>query len=95
MTNAQIQFLKEKNLADKWTAIAVTDDFQKVITYARATLVEGGSLTPDMMAGVNLLATTLVSMCNAEEAPSMNYSTGLIHDLQPKRKISNTEEKKD
>lgn len=95
MTNAQQQFTKDKTLCDKWTAIAVTDDFQKVITYARAAILEGGSLTPDMMTGVNLLATTLVTICNTEEPLPSNYDIGLVHDLQPKRRTAKTEQKKD
>lgn len=97
MTNSQSQFLKDKELCKMWTAIALTDDFQKVVTYARAALLEGQSLTPDMMAGVNLLATTLVSLCDSQEQLPANFNIGLVHDLQPRRNtgVASTDKKKE
>lgn len=85
MTNAQTQFQKHKDICDFWTAVAMTDNFQTVVTYARAVIMENGGLSPDMLAGVNLLATTLVSMCETQEPLPSVISTGLVHDLTPQR----------
>lgn len=93
MTNSQTQFQKDEALLGYWTAIAMTDNFQKVITFARAAILEGGGLTPDMLAGVNLLATTLVTMVQTQEETAPNYNIGLVHDLQPKRRTAEPKKK--
>lgn len=87
MSESLTQFRKQKDLLDYWTAVAVTDNFQRVLAYARASICEGGGLTPDMLAGVNLLATTLVTMIQEEREAPQGYVTGLVHDLQPSRML--------
>lgn len=86
-------FQKDKDLLNFWTAIAVKDEFQKVVAYSRAAILEEGGLTPEMIAGVNLLATTLVSMINEQPQAPTTISTGLVHDLQVQRNMK--KEKKD
>lgn len=88
MSDSLSQFRKQKDLYDYWNAVAVTDNFQQVLTYARSTIAEGGGLTPDMLAGVNLLATTLVTMIEEPNMGMPSYSTGLNHDLQPVRTVN-------
>lgn len=92
MTIAQQQFQKDKELYEKWLAICVTDDFQKVLGHCRASILESGGLNPDMIYGVNLLATTLVSITDTQEPKPLWVSTGLRHDLDVPRK---TPDKKD
>jgi len=85
MTNSQSQFLKDKELSQTWTAMAGTDNFQKVLAYARGALLEGGGLTPEAIHGINMLATMLVTICDTQEPVSQRITTGLRHDLDLKR----------
>ncbi len=81
MTNAQTQFLKDKSLSEKWTAMAFSDEFQKVLIHCRAAITEETTRGSDVMYGVNLLATMLVSICETQEPSSPSIGSGIIQNL--------------
>jgi len=85
MTTAQQQFLKDKPLADYWTAIVFSDQFQRVMIHCRAAISEGSAMSAEAMYGVNLLATMLTSICETQQGQTPVVGPGLVHQLDVKR----------
>lgn len=91
MTEAAQQFQKDKPLYEKWMAIAFTDDFQKVLAFSRASILEGGGINADTMHGVNLLATVMVGICETQEPEPPRVGPGITHDLTVTRSTKKKE----
>ena len=89
MTTARVQFQKQKDLYEMWMAICPTDNFQKVLAHARADLMESGGMSSEMIHGANLLAMTLVTLCDTQEPMSPQINSGLTLDLSVKRNLPN------
>ena len=79
-------FLKDRALADRWRKITHGEDFERVLTYARAHIAEGGSSLEELR-GVERLAHALLNMAEAEEKPFAFPTSGLHHqpEIMPER----------
>lgn len=79
-------FLKDKTLAAAWRATAGSENFEKVLTYARSEIARKGP-TQEEFRGCELMAHTLLTLADAEESDFVFPSPGLVHytDSMPKR----------
>lgn len=87
MTQSTQLFQKDKPLFEWWQAVALNENFQRVLIHARSTLLENQGLNPDKIDGVRLLSETLVQLCDTQEIRSPSVTTGLNHDLSVPRTI--------
>ena len=71
-------FLKNKKLANDWRAVAHGDVFEQVLTHARSQIAQQGPSREELR-GVELLAHTLLTICDSEEKDFVFPSPGLIH----------------
>jgi len=81
MSTPKETFLRDKELAKQWSAVANSDWFGKVLIHARAEMLES-RVTTEEMDGARRLVATLLTLADAEAVDVPFPSTGLRHDLE-------------
>lgn len=75
----KILFQKDKELSEWWAAVAHHDNFGKVLTYARAQMLERMKITADELSGSRVLENTLRTLADAESKPFGLPKSGIRH----------------
>lgn len=88
-------FLKNKELSSKWRDMALSDNFEQVLTFARSEISQQGPST-EMLKGAELMAHTLLTLAEPEEVSFLWPKTGLDHmaDKMPTRPAESKRKKK-
>src|SRR4051812_43030351 len=80
MSLAKTLFSKDRELSSNWNAVAKADWFGKVLTFARAELMEGTTLKPGEMEGAKRFENILLDLANLDAEHAHLPTSGLHHD---------------
>ena len=80
MTASKIAFQRNKELAEWWATASRTTEFDEVLIYARAAMMESG-VTFEQMQGANRLLAVLLGLCDADAPQEPLPTPGLVHNM--------------
>lgn len=80
MNASKLAFQRNKKLADYWSDVSRSPDFDEVLIYGRSAMMESG-MTLEQMQGANRIVSILQGLCEAEDVQSELPSPGLVHDM--------------
>jgi hypothetical protein len=84
MGDAKDQFLKDSDLAGRWSAFVNGPDSGKVFAFADGELINNADLTPEQIRGARAYKEILKNLATVPEPPPEPITSGLRHDIDPR-----------
>lgn len=78
-------FLRDKELAGRWSGFINGPDAPRVFAIADAMIINDGEFTQEMIRGARRYRAILETLCDEEEDALPLPKSGLVHDFDPKQ----------